>query len=284
MAADLPLSGRMQERATLARLVASPKAELLALYGRRRVGKTFLVRRFFRDAPVVLFEMVGRFGASVGQHLQIFAESLSRAFHDGAPLLPPATWHDAFRALEAALEARRSKGKKIVLFFDELPWIATHRSGVLAELEQLTCSLVQRRGVGGELGDGARPSELADGVPVVGPVHSGAVLAAGEGDADELVEHRRLGREREVEGPLGDAGLGRDPLHGGGCVPLVDEEASSRVPQPGPGLARGLGPHGGVVRPLARRRHIRIVAHERIQHNTTEKVTSWLRRWQASTT
>lgn len=135
MAADLPLSGRVEERATLARLVASPKAELLALYGRRRVGKTFLVRRFFRDAPVVMFEMVGRFGASVEQHLQIFAESLSRAFYGGASVLPPASWHDAFRALEAAVEARRRSGKKTVFFFDELPWIATHRSGVLAELE-----------------------------------------------------------------------------------------------------------------------------------------------------
>ncbi|MBX3188762.1 MAG: hypothetical protein KF819_17220 [Labilithrix sp.] len=136
-----PVSGRALEREILGRLVASERSEFLALYGRRRIGKTFLVRRFFADAPVVMFEMVGRFEGTVSDHMQIFAESLSAAFYDGAPLAPPRSWHEAFRALQDAVEratragSRSKKKRKVVLFFDELPWMATHRSGVLRELE-----------------------------------------------------------------------------------------------------------------------------------------------------
>lgn len=86
-----PLSGRREERETLARLLASDKSEFVALYGRRRVGKSFLVRRFFQDAPVVYFEMVGRFEGTIEMHLRIFAESLSATFHRGAPVAPPAS-------------------------------------------------------------------------------------------------------------------------------------------------------------------------------------------------
>ena len=51
-----PLCGRDTERKTLERLTRSRKSEFLAIYGRRRIGKTFLVRRFFQEQPVVYFE------------------------------------------------------------------------------------------------------------------------------------------------------------------------------------------------------------------------------------
>lgn len=47
-----PLSGRRGERSILERLLGSRRSEFLAVYGRRRVGKTFLVRRFFQERPV----------------------------------------------------------------------------------------------------------------------------------------------------------------------------------------------------------------------------------------
>jgi hypothetical protein len=68
-------------------------------------------------------------------------------FYAGAPLEPPVSWHQAFRALQAAIEAdsSRTRRTKFVLFFDELPWIATHRSGCLAELEHFWNAWCSRR-------------------------------------------------------------------------------------------------------------------------------------------
>jgi CRISPR/Cas system CSM-associated protein Csm3 (group 7 of RAMP superfamily) len=91
---------------------------------------------------VTYFELVGRADGTIRDHLRLFAESLSRAFYDDAPLVPPSTWHGAFRALGDAIERRRARKGKVVLFFDELPWIATHRSGVLAALEHFLERLV----------------------------------------------------------------------------------------------------------------------------------------------
>lgn len=138
------LSGRKVERSVLERLAASEKSEFLALYGRRRVGKTFLVRRFFQDKTVIYFEVVGRFGGTLDDHLRIFSESLARTFHEGAALKPPDDWHEAFRMLVSAIESRRTK-RKFVLFFDEVPWMATHRSGFLQELEHFWNAWVSQR-------------------------------------------------------------------------------------------------------------------------------------------
>jgi len=131
---ETPLSGRLLEKQTLERLLKSPRSEFLAVYGRRRVGKTFLIRRFFETQGLDIFEMTGRFQGTRGQHLQIFAEDLSEAYYGGAPLAPPANWHEAFRMLREAIEQTHGQ-RKFVLFFDELPWIASHRSGCLPALE-----------------------------------------------------------------------------------------------------------------------------------------------------
>lgn len=137
------ISGRVPERRLLETLVASPRAEFLALYGRRRVGKTFLVRAFFANRAR-LFEVTGRHDGSTADNLRLFADAMADTFHAGANLAVPASWHDAFRGLRSELERRRSK-KKWVLFFDELPWLATHKSGCLAELEHFWNSWCSRQ-------------------------------------------------------------------------------------------------------------------------------------------
>lgn len=131
-----PLSDRAAERAVLRELAASDRSEFLAVYGRRRIGKTFLVRRFFQDQPVAYFEVVGKYQGTLREHLGVFAQALSATYHSGAKLAPPVSWSDAFVMLASAIEAQgRRKRRKHVLFFDELPWMATHRSGVLGALE-----------------------------------------------------------------------------------------------------------------------------------------------------
>lgn len=127
------VTGRYGEQRALEALLASPRAEFLAVYGRRRVGKTFLVRSFF-SGRARLFEVTGRHRASTGDNLRVFADAMADTFHGGAALAAPGSWHEAFRALRRSLEQHRS-GRKWVLFFDELPWLATHKSGFLSELE-----------------------------------------------------------------------------------------------------------------------------------------------------
>jgi hypothetical protein len=139
------LSARVRERETLARALSAPQSEFLAIYGRRRVGKTFLVRRFFQDHPVIYFEMVGLYQGSLDDHLRIFSEALSATFHEGARLSPPPSWHEAFRSLEETIGRYRKGKKKFVIFFDELPWIATHRSAFLGELEHFWNAWCSRR-------------------------------------------------------------------------------------------------------------------------------------------
>ncbi len=139
------LSGRTPERKVLSRLTHSGKSEFVAIYGRRRIGKTFLVRRFYQDQQVQYFEMAGRFDGTVDDHLQIFAESMSACFYAGAQLAAPKDWHEAFRILGSAIATRKQVHQKVVLFFDELPWIATHRSGCLEELEHFWNAWCSRR-------------------------------------------------------------------------------------------------------------------------------------------
>jgi AAA+ ATPase superfamily predicted ATPase len=144
MATDKPeVSGRLRERERLHRALASTRPEFLAIYGRRRVGKTFLIRRWF-TGKARFFEVSGRYGGTLADNLRVFADAMSDAFHAGAKLAVPSSWHEAFRALERELERHRSK-HKWVLFFDELPWLVTHKSGCLEELEHFWNSWCSKR-------------------------------------------------------------------------------------------------------------------------------------------
>jgi AAA+ ATPase superfamily predicted ATPase len=126
------LVGRDAEREILRRVLESDQPELVAIYGRRRVGKTFLVREFFRDH--LAFELTGVHEASLEQNLANFAAALGQATGAAHRLAAPADWHEAFQQLTAYLQTRRTDGK-VVVFFDELPWLASRRSGFLPALE-----------------------------------------------------------------------------------------------------------------------------------------------------
>ena len=114
--------------------LASPRAELVAVFGRRRVGKTFLIREIYADRLV--FELTGSHAGDMATQLKAFAISLERATGSVAPLSPPRDWTDAFRLLETHLsDLRKPKTGKHVVFLDELPWLATRRSGFLTAFE-----------------------------------------------------------------------------------------------------------------------------------------------------
>lgn len=123
--------GRVEEIALLSKIITSEEAELLAVYGRRRVGKTFLIRNAFQKQ--MAFEFSGIHDAKLDQQLENFSEVLSKV-SGSLPLAKPATWMQAFKILTNYLTPIIKKQKRVV-FFDEFPWINTPRSGFLQAFE-----------------------------------------------------------------------------------------------------------------------------------------------------
>jgi uncharacterized protein len=122
--------GRETEKMLLSEIHNSGSSELIALYGRRRVGKTFLIRNTFEKQLV--FEFSGIHNTLLDQQLENFSEALSKAA--GLRIIKPSSWIQAFTMLEEYL-APKIKNQRRVIFFDEFPWINTPRSGFLQAFE-----------------------------------------------------------------------------------------------------------------------------------------------------
>jgi len=135
----MPLIARKKERQRLDKLLQSQSAEFLAIYGRRRVGKTFLIREHFKNE--ICFELTGLQQGKLKEQLAYFYEELER--RGKAPKKPPESWQEAFKQLRAHLEKLRGT-KKRVLFFDEIPWLDSHRSGFKKALDHFWNSYLSR--------------------------------------------------------------------------------------------------------------------------------------------
>ncbi len=125
------LVGRRIERLVLQKTLASNRPEMLALIGRRRVGKTFLVRSVCQE--FIRFEITGIRNASLQEQLENFADQLNLFAKPTIPVNRPESWQKAFQMLRNYLITQLGE-KKIVVFLDELPWLATRRSGFLKAL------------------------------------------------------------------------------------------------------------------------------------------------------
>lgn len=130
----ISLVGRDDETAILERLFASNNPEFLALYGRRRIGKTFLIRQFFEKKDCLFFNVTGSKKGSRAKQINHFMQQVGSIFYGGATLAAPKNWNEVFRILTDVMN-RQEKNKKIILFFDELPWMATRKSLLLEELD-----------------------------------------------------------------------------------------------------------------------------------------------------
>ncbi|NLS91762.1 MAG: AAA family ATPase [Planctomycetaceae bacterium] len=126
------LVGREAEKAELRKSLDSTEAELIAVYGRRRVGKTFLVREYFGER--LCFELTGVHDASLTEQLQNFSFALGQAMRSPVPLETPANWQQAFQQLITYVESLPKTGKHVV-FLDELPWLASRRSRFMPAFE-----------------------------------------------------------------------------------------------------------------------------------------------------
>ncbi len=125
--------GRKQEIKILKKVYDSKDAEFIALYGRRRIGKTFLIRQMFSKEKNY-FELVGLKDGPLKEQLKNFTEALSQTFYQGLPLQIPSSWEDGFKLLTDALQ-KIPTNKKLVLFFDELPWLASRKSKFIQALD-----------------------------------------------------------------------------------------------------------------------------------------------------
>ena len=133
--------GRDREMAELQRCLDSDRSELVIVYGRRRVGKTFLVDQFFNETYD--FTFVG--GHKLSQRIQLrnFAKVLKKAMKERA-LRKFADWFDAFDTLEEYLESLPLARKKVV-FIDEMPWIDSLRSNFTEAFENFWNGWAARR-------------------------------------------------------------------------------------------------------------------------------------------
>jgi predicted AAA+ superfamily ATPase len=126
--------GRTAEIKILTDVLDSRQAALIAVYGRRRVGKTYLIRSVYEKQLV--FELTGIHGVSDVRQLENFMEAIQTAFHlnPALPIAPPQHWLQAFRYLIHLLEANPSDAKR-VLFLDEFPWLDHKKSDFLASFD-----------------------------------------------------------------------------------------------------------------------------------------------------
>ncbi len=85
----IPLVGRNKEIDLLQQLFSSPRPEFLAIYGRRRVGKTYLIRQFFEKKEAIFFNVTGSKEGSRSKQLNHFIQQIGKVFYGGASLLFP---------------------------------------------------------------------------------------------------------------------------------------------------------------------------------------------------
>lgn len=104
--------GRLPELKLLEQICESPQADFIAIYGRRRIGKTFLISEFFKDKGLY-FEVTGSKNGSLTEQLFHFGYEFGRCFNTQAPLLT--SWAQAFHCLHEAIEKTDST-QKIILF------------------------------------------------------------------------------------------------------------------------------------------------------------------------
>ena len=129
----ITIVGREKEKEKLDKILQSNQAEFLALYGRRRVGKTFLIRQHLKNN--IVFDLSGtKEGAKEQQLHNFFGEYLLRT-EGRKETQTPQTWHQAFDYLAKYLSELPQTAAKYVVFLDEMPWLDTPKSEFISALE-----------------------------------------------------------------------------------------------------------------------------------------------------
>ena len=136
--------GRKTEFEKLQSAMDKDRAQLIAVYGRRRVGKTFLINEFFggnfsfkhTDVSPVDESTKKRKKNLMRLQLQEFYYSMRTYGLDSAESIP-ASWQEAFFMLERLLE-KKDDGRRLVVFIDELPWMDSPKANFLSAFEHFS--------------------------------------------------------------------------------------------------------------------------------------------------
>ncbi|MDR0762925.1 MAG: ATP-binding protein [Bacteroidales bacterium] len=122
--------GRQYEQQVFNDLIESKQSEFVIIYGRRRIGKTYLVKEFFNNS--FTFFHTGIANSNNDVQLKEFNNSLRK--FGKMPLAPISDWFDAFYRLEFLVENLSDKEKKVI-FIDEMPWLDNAKSGFIQAFE-----------------------------------------------------------------------------------------------------------------------------------------------------
>ena len=122
--------GRESQINRLDRVMKEKGAQLVVVYGRRRVGKTFLINEYYKNS--FAFKFTGSENQTNKEQLRNFGNELAAASRKN--IGTPGDWTDAFFYLREYLESLDNKRKQVV-FFDEMPWMDKQRSGFLPAFE-----------------------------------------------------------------------------------------------------------------------------------------------------
>lgn len=125
----MQIIGRKNEQRELKRLYESQMPEFVAVYGRRRVGKTFIIKEFFHNK--FTFYTTGLARGDKNEQLGHFYDSLIE--HGLKATSAPSCWKDAFKLLRQLLEQKKAKRK--VIFLDEVPWMDTQKSDFVQAID-----------------------------------------------------------------------------------------------------------------------------------------------------
>ncbi len=129
----MEIVGRMGEVTILKSLFEQRESSFLAVYGRRRIGKTYLIRNVYEQH--IVFECSGLHQKDKNQQLENFWLMLQETKPNGQVEIPPKTWLQAFFQLRAYLNTLPIDTQKKVIFLDEISWFETPKSGFLAALD-----------------------------------------------------------------------------------------------------------------------------------------------------
>lgn len=127
----MDIVGRTKEIKKLAECLNEQRAHFIAVYGRRRIGKTFLIREFFSKKARYL-EVTGTKGGDTQVQIDSFLSCYEKLLGKGIKLSRDQTWREV---LSNFTEHVKKTKTKFVLFIDELPWLVTARSGLLEEID-----------------------------------------------------------------------------------------------------------------------------------------------------
>lgn len=138
----MELIGRTEVISRIRKNMKSDKPELLAVLGRRRVGKTFLIRTLLKND--IVFQFTGLYQSNLKEHLSRFSVNLSKSMGLNLPIKPPSSWFEAFDMLSDYISGLKSRKKKVI-FLDEFPWMATNRSRFLTAFTDFWNSYASQR-------------------------------------------------------------------------------------------------------------------------------------------